>query len=157
MHTFRFKYFVALSDVSDQDWPTDAPPDHIIFKGISHQMQGKTLSTFKLKCSEDIEDISRLQSKLQLPSTPPDPSTISSDIKKLHYTIGARYVGGASLIKMKTPEEGFAQQATLLKKVRTGFERQVDTVFMMGREQQAVFQSGPCNFANFGGHGSGKD
>ena len=87
-------------------------------------MQGKTLSTFKLKCSEDIEDISRLQSKLQLPSTPPDPSTISSDIKKLHYTIGARYVGGASLIKMKTPEEGFAQQATLLKKVRTGFERQ---------------------------------
>jgi hypothetical protein len=108
-----------------------------------------------LNCSEDIESISRLKSKLKLPSTPPDPSTISGDIKTLHCIIGARYVGGASLINMKTPQEGFSQQKTLLKKVRAGYEDQVDKVFMMGREQQAVFQGGLCNFANFGGHGSG--
>ena len=107
-------------------------------------------------CSEDIEDVSRLQSKLKLPSTLPDPSTISNDIKQIHYIIGARYVGGASLINMKTPEEGFSQQDTLMKKIRDGYEHQVDKVFMMGREQQAVFQSGLSNYANFGGHGSGK-
>ena len=109
-----------------------------------------------MNCSEDIEDISRLQSKLKLPSTPPDPSTISSDINKLHYIIGARYVGGASLINLKTPEEGFSQRQNLLKKIRDGYEQQVDKVFMMGREQQAVFQLGLSNYSNFGGHGSGK-
>ena len=97
-----------------------------------------------------------MQSKLKLPNAPPDPDTISSDIKKLHCIIGARYVGGASLIKMKTPQEGFSQQETLLKKTRAGYECQGDKVFMMGREQQAVFQSGLSNYANFGGHGSGK-
>ena len=74
----------------------------------------------------------------------------------LHYIIGARYVGGASLINMKTPQEGFSEQESLIKKIRAGYERQVDKVFMMGREQQAVFQAGLCNYANFGGHGSGK-
>ena len=97
-----------------------------------------------------------MQSKLNLPSTLPDPSTISSDIKKLHYIIGARYVGGASLINMKTPQEGFSEQEILLKKTRAGYEKQVDKVFMMGREQQAVFQAGLSSFCNFGGHGSGK-
>ena len=96
-----------------------------------------------------------MQSKLKLPINPPDQSTISSDIKKLHYIIGARYVGGASLINMKTPQEGFSQQETLLKKTRAGYENQDNKVFMMGREQQAVFQAGLCNYSNFGGHGSG--
>ena len=98
-----------------------------------------------------------MQSKLKLPSSPPDPSTIAGDIKRLHYMIGARYVGGASLINMKTPQEGFSLQKTLLKKVRAGYEDQGDKVFMMGREQQAVFQGGLGSFCNFGGHGSGKD
>ena len=110
-----------------------------------------------MKSLEDIEDISRMQVKLKLPTSPPDPSTISSDIKRLNYMIGARYVGGASLINLKTPEEGFSKQETLLKKIRAGYEHQVDKVFMMGREQQAVFQSGLSNYSNFGGHGSGKD
>ena len=97
-----------------------------------------------------------MQSKLNLPSTPPDPSTISGDIKKLNYIIGARYVGGASLINMKTPQEGFSEQEILLKKTRAGYKKQVDKVFMIGREQQAVFQAGLSSFCNFGGHGSGK-
>ena len=59
-----------------------------------------------MKCSEDIEDISRMQVKLKLPSSPTDPSMISMDIKRLNYMIGARYVGGASLLNLKTPEEG---------------------------------------------------
>jgi hypothetical protein len=98
-----------------------------------------------------------MQSKLKLPSSPPDPSTISVGVKRLHYMIGARYVGGASLINMKTPQEGFSLQKTLLKKVRAGYEDQGDKVFMMGREQQAVFQGGLSSFCNFGGHGSGRD
>ena len=94
-----------------------------------------------------------MQVKLKLPSSPTDPSMISMDIKRLNYMIGARYVGGASLINLKTPEEGFSEQGTSLKKIRAGYEHQVDKVLMMGREQQAVFQSGLYNYSNFGGHG----
>ena len=105
---------------------------------------------------EDIEDINSLKSKLKIPDTPPNPDHISADIKKLYNIIAARYVGGASFIGLKTPQEGFCKQGALLQKVRTGYERQVEKVFMMGPEQQAVFQAGPRNYANFGGHGSGK-
>jgi hypothetical protein len=70
--------------------------------------------------------------------------------------VAARYVGGASFIGLKTPQEGFSKQAALLNTVRTSYEHQVEKVFMMGPEQQAVFQSGLNNYSNFGGHGSGK-
>ena len=97
-----------------------------------------------------------MQSKLKIPITPPDLSNISSDIKTLHYIIGARYIGGASLISFKTPQEGFSKQGDLLGKIRVGYQGQLEKVFMMGREQQAVFQAQPTNYCNFGGHGSGK-
>ena len=97
-----------------------------------------------------------MQSKLNIPSTPPDPSHISSDIKTLHYIIGARYVGGASLISFKTPQEGFSKQGDLLVKIRVGYQGQVEKVLMLGREQQAVFQAQLTSYCNFGGHGSGK-
>ena len=96
-----------------------------------------------------------MQSKLKIPDAPPDPSSISADVRKLQNTISARYVGGASLISIKTPEEGFAKHEALMKKVRTGYEGQIEKVFMLGREQQAVFQAGLFNYSNFGGHGSG--
>ena len=96
-----------------------------------------------------------MQSKLNIPSTPPDPSNISSDIKTLHYIIGARYVGGASLISLKTPQEGFSKQRELMGKIRVGYKGQLEKVFMMGKEQQAVFQGGLSNYCVFGGHGSG--
>ena len=105
---------------------------------------------------EDIENISHMQSKLNIPRTPPDPSNISGDIKTLHYIIGARYVGGASLITLKTPQEGFSQQGELMGKIRVGYKGQLEKVFMMGREQQAVFHAQLNNYCNFGGHGSGK-
>ena len=70
--------------------------------------------------------------------------------------IGARYVGGASMIKMKNPQDGFAKQGAILKKIRGGYSEQGEKVFMMGMEQQAVFQAGLTNYANFGGHGCGK-
>ena len=96
-----------------------------------------------------------MQSKLKLPSLPPDSDTISQEVKALNRIIGARYVGGASFINLKTPGEGFLKQAYLLKNIRTGYERKLEKVFMLGKEQQAVFQSGLCNYSNFGGHGSG--
>ena len=34
---FRFKYFVALSDVSCKDWPKGGAVDHILFKGTYKQ------------------------------------------------------------------------------------------------------------------------
>jgi hypothetical protein len=93
---------------------------------------------------------------LNVPDAPPNPDNISTDIKTLNTMIGARYVGGASLIRLKTPKEGFSMQGKLLKMIRTGYEGQLEKVFMMGREQQAVFQAGLPNYCNFGGHGSGK-
>ena len=92
---------------------------------------------------------------MNVPVAPPNPDDISNDIKKLNTLIGARYVGGASLIRLKTPRDGFSVQGSLLKKIRTGYEGQLEKVFMMGREQQAVFQAGLTNYCNFGGHGSG--
>ena len=106
--------------------------------------------------SEDIENIGKLQSKLKIPDSPPNLDSISPDIKHLNTVIGARYVGGASLISLKNPKEGFSRQGEMMKKIRTGFEGQSEKVFMMGIEQQALFQSGLCNYSNFGGHGSGK-
>ena len=93
---------------------------------------------------------------MNIPTTAADPDTISPDIKRLHNIIAARYVGGASLISLKTPQEGFSKQGALLKKVRAGYEGLGETVYMLGREQQAVFQAGLRNYSNFGGHGSGK-
>ena len=70
--------------------------------------------------------------------------------------IGARYVGGASFIRLKTPREGFSTQGSLLKKIKVGYEGQLEKVFMMGREQQALFQAKLYNYCKFGGHGSGE-
>ena len=105
--------------------------------------------------AEDIEDIYRLRKSLNIPDAPPKQERISADILTLNTRIGARYLGGASLIRLKTPDEGFSLQGSLLKKIRTGYEGQLEKVFMMGREQQAVFQAGLTNYCNFGGHGSG--
>ena len=60
--------------------------------------------------------------KLGVPETPPDPSKIPEELMKLHYIIGARYLGMASLIEMKMPSEGFSYQNKLLKFVRTGYQ-----------------------------------
>jgi hypothetical protein len=94
--------------------------------------------------------------KLNVPATAPDPATISPDIKNLHITIASRYVGGASFISLKTPNEGFLKQGALMKKIKDGYTGQVEKIFMLGREQQAVFHAGLHNYANFGGHGSGE-
>ena len=105
--------------------------------------------------SEDIEKTDFLRSKMGVPNAPPNPANITAEVKKLHYTLGARYLGIASLISLKTPQEGFSHQRTLLDKVRAGYEGQGEKVFMMGKEQQAVFQAGLQSYCNFGGHGSG--
>ena len=63
-----------------------------------------------------------LRAKLGVPETPPDPSEIPEELMKLHYIIGARYLGMASLIEMKMPSEGFSYQNELLKLVRTGYQ-----------------------------------
>ena len=99
--------------------------------------------------------MSRLCTKLKLPSSPPDPARISPDILALHNTISARYVGAASLIAMKTPQEGFQKQGELLEGIREGYQGKVDRVYRMSKDQQAVFQSGLQDYNNFGGHGSG--
>ena len=93
---------------------------------------------------------------MKVPDAPPNPTNISADVLRLHKIIGARYLGGSSIIKMKTPHEGFSTQGAVLKKIRAGYEKQGEKVYMMGREQQAVFQAGLSNYVNFGGHGSGK-
>ena len=98
-----------------------------------------------------------LRAKLEIPDSPPDPTTIPEDLKQLHYKIGARYLGLTSLIKLKTPQEGFKYQAKQLNDIRTGYEKQLEKVFMMGTEQQAIFQAGLQNYCVFGGHGSGMD
>ena len=96
-----------------------------------------------------------LRTKLKLPSSPPDEANISPDIKSLHTTITARYVGAASFILMKTPQEGFQKQEKLLKNIREGYKEKVEKVFKMSKDQQAVFQADLQNYSNFGGHGSG--
>ena len=106
-------------------------------------------------CSEDIENIRDLKSKMSVPDAPP--VNISPDVLELNTIIGARYIGGASFIKLKTPAEGFSKQGTVLKKIRSDYEKQGEKVYMMGLEQQAIFQSGVTNYCNFGGHGSGKN
>ena len=106
--------------------------------------------------SEDIENIGSLKSKMNIPEYIPSSTDIEPDILRLHKTIGARYVGGASLIKMKNPKDGFAKQGAILKKIRAGYAEQGEKVFMMGMEQQAVFQANLRSYANFGGHGCGK-
>ena len=50
--------------------------------------------------SEDIEDPTRLPSKIHLPNCPPDLSTISPDILALNNSLATRYVGAASLISL---------------------------------------------------------
>jgi hypothetical protein len=87
--------------------------------------------------------------------TPTDPATISPAVQRLHTTVAARYVGAGSLISLKTPQEGFTKQAALLKNTREGYQGQVEKVYMMSGDQQAVFQGGLRSFVNFGGHGSG--
>ena len=99
--------------------------------------------------------MSRLCTKLKLPSSPPHPARISPDILALHNTISARYVGAASLIAMKTPQEGFQKQGELLEGIREGYKGKVDRVYRMSKDQQAVFQAELQNYSNFGGHGSG--
>ena len=56
---------------------------------------------------------------------------------------------------MKIPQEGFLQQGELLKGIREGYQEKVDRVYRFSKDQQAVFQAGPQNYSNFGGHGSG--
>ena len=93
---------------------------------------------------------------MNIPDDTPHSADIEPDVLRLHTTIGARYVGGASLIKMKNPRDGFTKQGAILKRIRSGYAEQGEKVFMMGTEQQAVFQANLPSFANFGGHGCGK-
>ena len=100
--------------------------------------------------------MSHLRTKLGLPSSPPDPTKISPDIMALSNIVSTRYVGAASLVPIKTPQESFQKQGQLLKGIREGYKGKVDRVYRMSKDQQAVFQAGLQNYNNFGGHGSGK-
>ena len=104
---------------------------------------------------EDIEDSTRLRSNIHLPTSPPDLSNISPDLLALNNTIATRYVGAASLISFKTPQEGFQKHKTLLNDVREGYKGQLGKVYRLSTDQQAVYHSGVGSFVNFGGHGSG--
>ena len=97
----------------------------------------------------------RLRAKLQVPACPPDPATIFPDILALHNTIASRYVGAASLISLKTPQEGFQKHQALLKEVREGYKAQLEKAYRLSTDQQAVYHSGVGSYVNFGGHGSG--
>ena len=88
--------------------------------------------------------------------SPPEPARVSTDIIALSNLISARYVGTASLVPMKTPQEGFQKQGILLKGIREGYQRKIETVFKLSTDQQAVLQSGFQNLVCFGGHGSGE-
>ena len=90
-----------------------------------------------------------------MPASPPDPATISPDILALHNTIASRYVGAASLIRLKTPQEGFQKHQALLKDVREGYTAQLEKAYRLSADQQAVYHSGVGSYVNFGGHGSG--
>jgi hypothetical protein len=104
---------------------------------------------------EDIEDLSRLRSKLNVPAAPADPASICPVVQRLHVTIASRYVGLGSLISLKTPHEGFAKQAALLGHIREGYKGKAERIYMLSNDQQAVFHGGRQSFVNFGGHGSG--
>ena len=69
--------------------------------------------------------------------------------------ISTRYVGAASLLPMKAPQEGFQKQGELLEDVREGYQGKVDRVYRFSKDQHAVFQAGLQKYSNFGGHGSG--
>ena len=112
--------------------------------------------TVCLLCLEDIDDISRLRAKLHLPASPPDPATIQPDILALHNTIAARYVGAASLISLKTPEEGLRKQRSLLRRVKEGHKGELENIYRMSHDQQSVYHAGLTSYATFGGHGSGQ-
>jgi hypothetical protein len=132
--------------VSCEDWPSGKARSGVL---DVHDL------FINIRIAEDIEDIYRLRKTLNVPDALPKRESISADILALNTRIGARYLGGASLIRLKTPDEGFSLQELLLQKIRTGYEGQLEKVSMMGREQQAVFQAGLTNYCNFGGHGSG--
>ena len=162
---YRFQYFVSLSDVSCHDWPSKDVMEHILFKG-NIQIKLTFLLIFwcffvayltlKYKfTAEDLADLSRLRAKLQLPASAPDPATISPDILALHNTIASRYVGAASLISLKTPQEGFQKHQALLKDVREGYKTLLEMTYRLSTDQQAVYHSGVGSYVNFGGHGSG--
>ena len=99
--------------------------------------------------------MSRLRAKLQIPASPPDPASISPDILALHNIIASRYVGAASLISLKTPQEGFQKHQAILKDVREGYQAQLEKAYRLSTDQQAVYHSGIGSYVNFGGHGSG--
>ena len=106
---------------------------------------------------EDLEDINLMRVKLKMPSSPPDPASISSDVLALHNTIASRYVGAASLISLKTPQEGFQKHQALLKDIREGYKSQLEKAYRLSTDQQAVYHSGVGSYVNFGGHGSGEE
>ena len=109
-------------------------------------------------CPEDLENMEQLKDKMGVPASPPDPTTASQDIMALHNTIATRYVGAASLISLKTPEEGFVKQRRQLQNVREKtVEAETDKVYRLSSDQLAVFQAGPFSFNIFGGHGSGNE
>ena len=120
-------------------------------------------STIYYITAEDIADLTLLRSKLQMPSSPPDPAQISPNILALHNTIASRYVGAASLINLKTPQEVFQKHQSLLRDVREGnktlhpsfIKAQLEKAYRLSTEQQAVYHSGVGSYVNFGGHGSG--
>ena len=98
-----------------------------------------------------------------MPLSPPEPAQISPNILALHNTIASRYVGAASLISLKTPQEGFQKHQSLLKDVREGnkalypsfIKAQLEMAYRLCTEQQAIYHSGVGSYVNFGGHGSG--
>ena len=163
---YRFQYFVSLSDVSCQDWPSHDLMEHILFKGSNiftsnyfflfpFTLFGADHTLNYYITAEDIADLSRLRAKLQMPESPPDPATISPEILALHKTIASRYVGAASLISLKTPQEGFQKHQALLKDVRKGYTAQLEKAYRLSTDQQVVYHSGVGSYVNFGGHGSG--
>ena len=92
-----------------------------------------------------------------MPTSPPDPAAISESILNLHNIIATRYVGGASLIRLKSAQEGFQAQRNLLQNIRKGMEREgAKKVYRLSSDQQAVYLARQCSYNNFGGHGSGK-
>ena len=95
-----------------------------------------------------------MRSKLGVPTAPP--ATINPPPQRLHTTIRARLLGGFSFIRLKTPREGFQRQDQQLGAVRKGYQlMELEKVYMMGLEQQAVFNGQLLHFIVFGGHGSG--
>ena len=95
-----------------------------------------------------------MRSKLGVPTAPPD--TVAPAPQRLHNTTVARILGGFSFIRLKTPREGFQRQDQQLGAVRKDYQlMELERVYMMGLEQQAVFNGQLLHFVVFGGHGSG--